>query len=342
MNSSIFSFELVGRYWQLPRRERFWHCVIVVAFAGVVAGGSYVKSVVRPQKAMTNSHRFAYESLSDATRVLAVGSSRVYHGVDPREFRISAVNASMGGADFQIQESLLRHALDRAAHVNFVLLEFGQVPLESPGKYDYRGDFAGLLDQGVQLDDLDLSRSEYIQAYFDHLPLFRFRFAPEIWIVHRRPVIPGFLPTTRVMSSEAAIARNDSILDDAVHAPHCPLTTAERVRRNRLALERMIRILRTRGIPFALVDFPMHPLVPRLRDYSHSDAYVGTLDQLRDQGLLADREHWDLSEARFLAPEDFSDEDHLNSSGAKKLTRKLGRRIDERLLELNDERVGGL
>ena len=325
MNSSIFSFEIFRRYWRLPRRERVWHCAITVAFACVLAAGWLAKSTVRPQQAMTNIHRAAYESLSHKTQILAVGSSRVYHGIDPREFRVLATNSTMGGANFQIQEVLLRHALDRAPNVRFVLLEFGYVPLESYGKYDYRGDYAGLLDQGVQLDDLGLSWREYFKAYVDHPPLFRYRFTPEVWIVHRRPVIPGFSPSERIMPSDEAIACNDRIATETRNSAHCPLSPSELISLNRLALLRIVSLLRARGIPFALVDFPMHPLVPRIREYSHSPAYLETLQML--QANAGGVEHWDLSLCEFLSEKEFSDEDHLNKHGARKLTQYLDRRI---------------
>ncbi|MEZ6119737.1 MAG: hypothetical protein R3C28_24660 [Pirellulaceae bacterium] len=320
-NSSIFNFEAVPLS-QLVRHVTRWHLAVFAVCVATVAVASEVKS--RWLDFYEPAQEMHYQSLAMQAkdpRLFFLGSSHFMVGVDPRMFPFEVVNLNHQGLDYRLMNLILQKNLARWPDVDAVIIELDPYPLFA--------DTVATFGTNVTLGRLGLDADEYtksIKSWCSHklscLTVFQSpSFSPRSMLERMTPtsVVPGFVSSDLVMqqTGEQRAKFHMNLLKNFN-------TFGE----NHAALNEMIHAVQQKGIPCYLVVTP------------HAEGYWDALSQdvrerYRDvkQDLIAGGkvQVWDLDQdpALQIQTHDFRDGDHLNKSGAQKLTASIIRRVED-------------
>lgn len=326
------------RFASLRRRARseagWWASLLA---GGLVAAA--VCHVVLTRCGVQDTYRtLAVEALGPQTRVLALGSSHAYEGIDPRAVGAPEMTLGADGFDYRVMESVLAGHLPRLEGLSVLLIELDIAPLLFDTLAWYDGDDTPYLELEPDIGALDaepLLRArlcwEQTVAYSRLLRPFlrREKLAPldlaRLLKGKRRRPVPGFFGSPEVM-----LERNTGEKVVAAHRRHLDVARAER---NLPALDRTIAVARRRGVRVVLVRFPKHRSYVEATPPEWTELLDESLAWLRARHADPPLDLWDFEAMDGLADDDFADADHLNRNGARKLTAELAPRIAALLRE---------
>lgn len=268
----------------------------------------------------------ARNALDEHPRVLAIGSSHLWTGIDPREIRHPTVNLSHASNDYTMIERTLRTGLELSPEVRCVVIELGIVPLF--------GDSIGRIGYAVSYPKLGISPLTYprpaltrVKHFVTTLPLLsRPRITPATvgqWISARNNeaerAIPGFMPRPVETFHDNAEKRGQS------HSKR--LKSDGGIARNSEALFRLIRDLEQQGIRIIFVVTPAVDAYWEAVSPDASDHLAKVRTRIENE---SDATILDLSDSDScgLAAADYFDADHLNTNGAIRFSRYLSIQID--------------
>jgi hypothetical protein len=270
------------------------------------------------------------QALDASTRIVAMGSSRIFFGLDPRQMPRATVNLSVNYLDGVSMRRLWRQYRDRVPNVDTVIAELCVVNL----KFDtMRINPKGLRDLGVDIVPGPRDFLTHFEGAVRRLllPVFTWRLTPEFYRMNaaldapgREPMaaVPGFVPTTVRMAFPEDFGRRrvayfqremQAFRDDVVAA-------------NIDAYKAMIGELNAAGKRVVLIRFPIYQPVYHLYPTDWVAEIDRTLKALRADPTLK-FEFWDEHAYQGVTPELFRDPEHLNAAGAGAFTRYVAARL---------------
>lgn len=327
MSLFIFSFDYLRNLqaaWN-PGKNR----ILVVAFLFVVIClGSL--SLLRSVFYFDNFQVMAVNTLSPATRVIGLGSSRMFFDIDPRMMPGQYVSLATNYLDMSGASRLWQLHSDRLPGVRQVFIEFGLSTLYY--------DMYELSPQALQPLGLDvrpawsdvLRRPDYAIRLL-LAPVFRWRLTPAFLETQQRlqnekeePLgeVAGFVP------SKVKLVLPDIYAERKVAQTreHLKLFVPSVFSSNMAALIHLVRDLKSKGIRVVLIRFPKEEHVWPVYDPDWNkkvnEAYLALT------GAVGATEFMDFSRDLRFVLADFRDPDHLNQDGARRLSGILSGFID--------------
>lgn len=283
-------------------------------------------------------HRRAYqqmavEALSPSTELLALGSSRVIFGFDPRAYSVPAVGLPANYLDLVHSERLFAMYGPRLAKLKVALIEFDTATLRYDT--DVMNPY-GYFDLGFsRIPALDEWLSHFDRAAHKLLaPVFNWRLTPEFMALEKiqfegfepTAAVPGHIPSTVTMPFPASYAETE-VASTAKELAAMPPAILER---NLAAAARLVGSVRAAGVTPILIRFPHEPSLRQVYPKAWS-ALVAKAHADLEEALGTGVELWDFTEDPRFLTEHFRDPDHLNQKGAALLATVLGERLGGRL-----------
>lgn len=282
----------------------------------------YDRPTMNPYQAGFAAKAAAFWAQRDSFEIVAVGSSHVYHGISPANFSRPTFNFGVVGGDLQMDDALLRNLVsNHAPRLKAVIL--GVMP----------GWLLWAEDQGVGVAIRNSAGWKYDQSHgfwTDSVPKAFSRLAElkdwtEGGVLERngnRPTVASGWGGASPLAVEVA---NDS-LSGAIFG------------RNWNRLQNLVEDLAARGIEVVLVNFPVSPHfrnTPRAGRWEpYWNTYHEIVKRLGDLEKSSPRIHFvdaNLDGLHDYPDADALDWDHLASSGASRLSRRLDSLVEARL-----------
>jgi hypothetical protein len=311
----------------VPREKRARAALVLASLAAtVVLGLTLLKALFYER----NFQRLAVEALSPETEVLALGSSRVFYGVNPALYPRKTVSLAGNYLDCRAAMELWELHAARVPNVRLVVLELDLVSLALDARVLAP---EALYPLGIAgwptLADALASPDKALRRLL--LPIFRWRLTPAYVDKHERimhsphepqTTVAGHVPSDLVVGAPAFYAERKVRQGEEILAKF----GEETKRTNAAALLELARAVARRGARLALLRFPLAPdlrtVYPEAWHREVARAEADLAQRLAAEGL-ARPVYWDLTlDERFTTPE-FRDPDHLNSHGAAELARVL-------------------
>lgn len=328
MSSSIFNFEsLKALLKPTPAISRSVLAVMAMSIGCFVLAPLVLHAVFFT----SNFQSRAVAALGPGTETLAIGSSRVFFGLDPRPFEGRLVNLAADYLDLSAAEELWRAHVAKVPGARTLVLEFGMATL----RYDmrtlepyacYHLGLTGLPPLAYFVESFDAAVHRTLA------PFFKWRLTPLFLRIHRDlttgtlepfDAVPGFVPTEVEYKPDGLVAERRQAKAVRQLAAQDPAV----YRRNLAAGKSLIADANAKGWRVLLLRFPKAPDARPLYLKEWDEFVTDARAELeRDDRKL--RFEWlDLSrDERFEAP-DFRDPDHLNRRGAAKLAGILAARL---------------
>lgn len=298
-----------------------------LVMAAVLYGGMRVLEAVYDEP---NWASMGAAAIDDKTKILAMGSSRIFFGLDPRVMKRPTVNLSVNYLDAVAMQDLWAKYGARASGVETVIAELCVVNL----KFDtMRINPKGLRDLGL---DIVPTPRDFL-THFDGavrrllLPIFTWRLTPSFYEMHaatkapgREPMaeVPGFVPTTvRMAYPDDFSRRRVAYFQNEMGAFRDDVVTA-----NIEAYKNLIATLNAAGKRVVLVRFPIYQPVYHYYPANWVAEIERALSALRSDPALK-FEFWDEHDFQGLSADQFRDPEHLNAAGATVFTRHLSARL---------------
>jgi hypothetical protein len=267
----------------------------------------------------------AVKALGPDTRIVGIGSSRMFFGIDPRRMPGGYMSLAANYLDMSGAERIwLEHAA-KMPHVKLAVIEFGMSTLY----YDMQV----LSPQALQPLGLDVTPipADFVLRFDQAVrmllaPIFRWRLTPGFYRYARRMSYDPDEPMDQVaghVPSKLRLAQPELYAERKVAQTREHLTRFkdDTFERNFQALLRLLNALDAKGIQVLFVRFPKErhvwPLYDPAWDQNVKDAYAAVW------GAGSKRAFFDLSRDPQYATGDFRDPDHLNHAGSQKLSAYL-------------------
>lgn len=274
-------------------------------------------------------------ALSPETEILAIGSSRVFFGIDPRAYPQRLVGLAANYLDYASAERLWLRYEARLPKLKLLLLEFDGVNI----KFDTSMlDAYGLRRLGVEPE---LTWSHFCRDFDGSMhkilwPFFRWRLTPEFLRTEEQVIggalephdlVPGFIPSKEVQAYSEVVTQSKILqADEQIATQGGPDGQRGIEERNYQALKRLLEILWQKQSPTLLVRFPLAPkarsLIPERIDRVAEDVRLRLGRELAPR-RFAELKIIDLSRDETFVSEEFRDPDHLNERGAQRLAQIL-------------------
>ncbi len=334
MSSSIFNFEPIRAYFRLSRRERLWHVAVVAALVLTHAGARALLSRYG-DRFRGNYITKAREALSGETEVVFLGNSHFYSGIRADLLPFDAMTVAGSGFNYQIMRPVLERQLDRLPNLRVAVIAFDANPLLNEGAMSGTLDSPEMRDWGLSsaemprrpgtpepgsLPALDGTLRRYLVPHN--------RIAPEGVLIslglRDDPTVPGHIPSEQRFQPwpgrVGKVAHHRLIFRDRQFEPNCESLLA------------MIRQLDRRGVRVILLRPPFHPSYVAERPERWEEFCDEALERVRNaEGLSQTVEVWDFMKNPTFADADFRDDDHLNSTGAARLSALVSRPLQTEL-----------
>ena len=332
MSSSTFSSEHLRRYAQLPTKEKLCHIGIAGALVMVVFIACEFITWFWGEPLGTSFESIARRALSEKTEVVFAGSSHTRRGVWAKLFDRETMGVALKATDYRCLEAVLENNLERMPNLKCLVLESDHILLQHDAIAVRQGDVADMLNWGVPIDRLPMDPPGSIKDRIDRLSPFMYRrLVPRhlghliwTWTSRSETIGPSFETSEQIMSS-----KNDG---GARARAHFSRPQGD-VLGNQKALLNIIRTFKRRGVDVVLMRYPHHRTyfdnIPREIEGNYCEA----LQLAYRQGCLTLSDYWDFGTLAILLEEDFHDGDHLNTAGARKFSRFLNERVEERFLD---------
>lgn len=311
----LFTLTRVSSYVRLPLGERLWHGVFVLTTLTIVVIGSRFCHWYWSDSPGDNARSRAAAALSASTELLFVGTSRVERDIRPNLFSLETMTLSAHGLDFVAMRAVLDEALVRAPETSLVVVELAPLSLRFDHVYWFGTE--QLEQLGVAPGELDLTLLDELHTYI--VPLRERRFTPSRLSTKRlspdepRVVTAGYVASDRIVRPGDTAARVEFFEDVMV---------ADLGERQRALIE-IVRSLDRRGIRVKLLRFPLHEAFRAESEKRWGGDVEQTVERVVTETHLSRDDVWDFSALDIFETTDFADADHLNASGASKLSRWL-------------------
>ena len=344
----IFSARIIDNAFNLPRVEKVWCATLAPVLLGVLVAGW---ALLVPWTQRVNYQTLAVDALSEEIRVLGLGTSHLDVMLDPKGFEAPMMNLPQDIGSYVCLEAVLAAHLDRVPNLELVLVEMDIVPLMYDTLDVYGGHYAKFLDLDPDLDVLAQPWSRKLRLRWERALSYSRWTGP---LVARRKLAPARIrddlreardgPRWPLDAGHRGIdtrltPENDGAAIVAIHAEQGSLDYVER---NLQALRRILQRLIDRRVAVVLVRLPHHHTYWENRPASWDNAYASALDQIMlefgPRGVL----YWDFEKRPTYPDEEFRDGDHLNVHGAKRFTKMLNQRVQERLGSLRSGASQGM
>lgn len=341
MSSSTFSSENLRAYSRRPPAERRYHVLVAALLVVVLPVGHWfadgVEEALLPHSGLAPLV-LARQALSESTEVVVVGSSHVLLGVWPELLPVEAMNITGPGWDYRSLEAAVLANLERTPNLRLAVIELDTLSMRIDTSIVQRGRCGALRVWGISEEDVPCVDRPIDEGRFGLLSRVLIpspRLTPEaIW----ETVKPRFVGSAE---SRVAIAGHRTVLfaatreQSAKHGRERVRWLQKRfgsrfVRDNQAALGRLTDLLQQHGVRVVLLRMP------------HQESFTSHVPQawVRQIERAARRLRgndgvripvWNYERGRGFVQGDFMDSVHLNSIGAKKLSRRLGTRIRREL-----------
>ncbi len=257
----------------------------------------------------------------DSVEVLILGNSHAYNGVDPTQLGYRGFNAAHPSQDHRLDHLLLKRYIDHLPHLKAIVLSTSYASIGKQMDQD---------KESWRLKNYVIYMGQYGQgrAAKDHLELLNGRASDLLRSIHGNwfhgrnnlTVQPwgGVLGKTR----DNVDFELDGIKAADRHHARSPLTFATSLKE----LEAIVRIAKQHRTPVLTFAPPGHSLYRR-----HLHATQLALSQRIPRGLASPSDrimYVDLLADPRFDTDDFSDADHLNAAGNRKLTSIIASKLD--------------
>jgi hypothetical protein len=280
-------------------------------------------------------HKPEYQALAVADltpdkELLAVGSSRVLFGFDPRLYAVPAASLPANYLDLERARAVVELHLAKLPALKVALIEFDTATL----RYDTDVfNPNGLFDLGFsRVPPLSEWATHFDRALHKALsPIFAWRLTPAFYRIETRATsglepmaaVPGHVPSALVVPLPAAQAATGVT------------STREELRamgpgvypRNLAAAEALVSVLVARGVKPVLLRFPEEPSLRAIYPKDWTELVTQSYRELAKSLPGPAPAFWDLSEDPAFLSEHFRDPDHLNQAGAEVLATTLAPRL---------------
>lgn len=164
MNSSMLSFEVWNELLHLPLRRQAWHLALLGGAFGLVVQCSLFLQWLNPEEWYISRSRSHYPNVE----VLFLGNSQLLN-INGSRLTHPSLNAALAGSDYSIQLALLQALAPRMPNLRLVVLGLDNVPLQTCGVRNRKGDFKQLIQAGIPWwsipDTTPLERFVYFLSY---------------------------------------------------------------------------------------------------------------------------------------------------------------------------------
>jgi len=311
---------MIRAYFQLPRRERVGHVLMVVAGLIMLMTWLHYSPGIIP-----TCRTMAIRALSSETEALVTGTSRVERGVDPRLFEFDLINISSGGLAYLTMTPMIKRSIERAPHVRLVVIEFDVFLLKGEGLIQDR-----LFELGLPMRDWPMPLKD------------------RFWFVLQNGGVLSSLPRMDVEYFSQSIRANErpppdsngynpySFLRDLTEEGSDELYGATKYLTmhrqelvgsldddNVLALLDLLHWLDERNIRWALVTLPHLPGWIRGRPDEWELSVESAMQKIQHEYKGGRIRFWDASSSLGLDIPHFHDGLHLNHRGVEKFNREL-------------------
>jgi len=319
MNLSIFSFDYLRDLQAAFRTMKTRAIVILCLFALILFLGM---RMLWSFFFFENFQVMAVRSLSNETKAIGIGSSRMFYGVDPRAMPGSYVSLAANFLDMNGAERIWNKYSEQTPALRIVFIELSVSTLF----YDMQV----LAPQALQPLGLDIS-PEANDFLFrpDHAlrlllsPIFRWRFTPDFIESYNASLkdedeqyaaVAGFIPSKMKLSQHQLFAERK--VDQT--RQHLEQFQSGVFERNLNAAKRMATDLEEKRIKVVFLRFPMDrhvwPVFERKWSESVSAAFLEIKSVAKEATFL------DFSHNQDFPSDEFRDPDHLNSVGAMRFS----------------------
>jgi hypothetical protein len=319
MNLSIFSFEYFKDLSSAFAARKMRVVAILCLFLLILIFGMRLLWSIF---FFENFQVLAVRALSNETKVLGIGSSRMFYGVDPRNMPGSYVSLAANYLDMIGAERIWSKFSDDVPAVKLVFIELSVSTLFY--------DMEALAPQALQPLGLDIFPEVHDFFYRpDHAvrlllsPIYRWRLTPDFLEAHLETKtdldephdkIPGFIPSTLKLTQPQMFAER-KVAQTREHMEHFGASIFQR---NLDAAERLAQALQKRGIKTVFLRFPMEKHVWPFFEKEWSNKVQSAFAEIKSH--TPDVSFIDLSHSPDFPSDEFRDPDHLNAKGALRFT----------------------
>ncbi len=309
MSSSIFSSDLLVRYWRRPASDRRWHLLIAVTGLTVLIGGS----------AALNRHAGPGALRISSAQIVFVGTSHVTRGIAVTS--PSVVKIDMAALDLAVAQRAVEKRLTDWPKLRVAVIEVDEFSLFSDTVHSYERNLSELCGK-LSLNALELppQPNDLRRNYVAISGLWSGRGYASLW-ERKRLTIQNvatartahtkkpIAPTAEGALARVAYARNNLFVRSA--SENCE-------HYNLPALLALIGTLEQREVEVRLIRFPTTA--------AYRDARPAVWQERIDEAVAEvtrnypDVELWDYSCDHRFTDDDFDDVDHLGKAGARRFT----------------------
>jgi hypothetical protein len=324
MNLSIFNFKHLKVITSFVHLNLKAIILIFFSFGAVTVTSAYILNIMHPQTFRPNQRTEAVKKISKETKVLFLGPSHFFSGIDPREINVKSVTLSTGSLNYQTQLIILKKHINELKNLKLIVLELDNVPLTINTTHNrknrFEGDFRDLIDLGLGYYDIpglnffSASLYSFQDSFFRPLtkgPKFTVS-SNSKKVVLKKTIIPGFIPDETKMTKKEL---KEKIRTKKSRAK----SIYDMEKANSQALKLMIDILLERNIKIAFLRMPR--TTPNKKN----------LDRLKELISFHKFPLWDFESSPSLTKGDFRDPNHLNMYGAKKISTVINKKINSYL-----------
>ncbi len=306
-------------------RARALHVALVLLL--VLVGANVLLNALFHKK---EYQALAVLALTPDKELLALGSSRVLFGFDPRAYAVPSASLPANYLDLVRARQLFGMYGAKLPRLRVALIEFDTATL----RYDTDAmNPNGLYDLGFST----IPTGREWLANFDRslhkllAPVFNWRLTPAFYYLQKRTTegieplaaVPGHIP------SAVSLAYPDFYAENEVRSTASELAAAKPgvYPANLAAAAGLIQDLRARGVTPVLLRFPHEP---SLRKIYPPEWHAFVAQAYQELGRLTPGTppaFWDLSGEEQFATAHFRDPDHLNQKGAELLARILAPKL---------------
>lgn len=257
--------------------------------------------------------------------LLILGTSHNQNGINPDLLSMSAINAAYGSQDITLDSALFFHFIPQMDKLKAVIMEMDYHTLEEKNAPDYFRFPWYYHFYGIECGKF---------SWLEHVSMYATE--PEFFNDY---ILRQFDPREyKYQLSEQGFILNDfpgPFEDAKFDSLHLAETAVKRVGHNNLSPEIAVQNARTmnsildycnsHNLPVILISAPMfsgYIALEKSEKLERKNAYLKTILERRNVFYLDHEEDADFRVT------DFKNDDHLNSRGAEKLTKKINQEID--------------
>ena len=319
MNLSIFSFEYLRDLSSaFGARKKSFIALLCLFLVILFLGMKLLWSIFF----FENFQVMAVRTLSSETKVLGIGSSRMFYGIDPRQMPDSYVSLAANYLDMKGAERIWHKFSDDLPALKLVFIELSVSTLFY--------DMEVLAPQALQPLGLDIfpEASDFLFRP-DHAirlllsPIYRWRLTPDFLESHFETktdldephnAIAGFIPSKLKLTQPQLFAER-KVAQTREHMEHFGPGIFER---NLDAAKRLALALQQRGVKTVFLRFPMDKHVWPVFEQDWSRKVQAAFIDIKANAPHAT--FLDLSHSPDFLSDEFRDPDHLNAKGALRYT----------------------